>query len=132
MGAETTKENNKMSLHHIYRSKTLEELAASIRQHGMSISPEIQLAYNSRPEHALDVICEYETHARIVLQSDSMSSAWRYLRGAGFGDPPRGLKDPMGLGWEKQGHPDSCGADAANEPEEEFTELEGDTLWSQD
>jgi hypothetical protein len=43
-----------------------------------------------------------------------------------------GLKDPMGFGWEKQGHPDSCGADAANEPEEELTELEGDTLWSQD
>jgi hypothetical protein len=27
---------------------------------------------------------------------------------------------------------DSCGADAANEPEEELTELEGDTIWSQD
>jgi hypothetical protein len=37
-----------------------------------------------------------------------------------------GTWDPEGLIL------DSCGADAANEPEEELTELEGDTLWSQD
>ena len=73
-----------MSLHHIYNATTIEHLAARIRQHGMSIAPEIRNAYNDRPEHALDVICEYETHARIVLQSESMSSAWRYLRDAGF------------------------------------------------
>ena len=73
-----------MSLHHIYNATTIEHLAARIRQHGMSIAPEIRNAYNDRPEHALDVICEYETHARIVLQSESMSAAWRYLRDAGF------------------------------------------------
>jgi len=34
--------------------------------------------------------------------------------------------------YDYRRHPDSCGADAANEPEEELTELEGDALWSQD
>jgi hypothetical protein len=36
------------------------------------------------------------------------------------------------LGYDYTKHPDSCGADAENDPEEELTELEGDTLWSQD
>jgi len=27
--------------------------------------------------------------------------------------------------------PDSCGADAANDPEETLTEIEGDALWAQ-
>jgi hypothetical protein len=92
-----------MSLHRIYRSRTLEELASRIREHGMLIAPQIRLAYNDRPEHALDVICAYDTHAQIVLSCNNMAQAWRYLRDCGFGDPPRGLKDPKGLDWEKLG-----------------------------
>jgi hypothetical protein len=50
--------------------------------------------------------------------------------------PTDGLEydwEQYGGTWDPEGLIlDSCGADAANEPEEELTELEGDTLWSQD
>jgi hypothetical protein len=50
--------------------------------------------------------------------------------------PTDGLEydwEQYGGTWDPEGLIlDSCGADAENAPEEELTELEGDTLWLQD
>jgi hypothetical protein len=71
----------------IYNAKNLNDLAARIREYGCIIAPRIRKIYYDRPEYALEAICQYEEHAKIVLDCESMSEAWRYLRSAGFGDP---------------------------------------------
>lgn len=83
-------------LNDIGDARDTKELASLIRQHACMISPALQRSFDSNPGDALEAICQFETHARVVLGFLEMSEAWLYLEDAGFGVSKKSTFDGNG------------------------------------